>query len=195
MIRAWAPLPGNAVPTKVPTIEEPNPQPPEPIFPQTDDLSEAAEQPIAPVESVPLTSPIITPEAELPSDSVPPTRPLLAEQAPLPTVQTSSMAPVLASALRHDYAWLSETIMRRMQELKTYPADARLDRAEGKVVLKTVIRSDGDVERVEVFQSSGHHSLDQAAVELLHRAAPFQFPRPLEKPQVTVKIPLRYRLE
>lgn len=103
--------------------------------------------------------------------------------------------PSLAPAPRPDYAWLSETIMRRMQELKRYPADARLDRAEGKVVLKAVIRSNGAVEAVEVFQSSGHQSLDRAAVELLTQAGPFQFPRPLEKPQMTVKIPMNYRLE
>jgi protein TonB len=82
-----------------------------------------------------------------------------------------------------------------MQELKRYPAEARLDRAEGKVVLKAVIRSNGAVETVEIFQSSGHQSLDRAAVELLTQAGPFQFPRPLERPQMTVRIPMNYRLE
>ena len=109
--------------------------------------------------------------------------------------QTSNTASLATSDPRHDYAWLSETIMRRMQELKKYPAEARLDRAEGKVVLKAVIRSDGGLGSVEVFQSSGHQTLDRAAVELLNLAAPFHFPRPLEKPQMTVKIPMNYRLE
>jgi protein TonB len=86
-------------------------------------------------------------------------------------------------------------IMRRMQELKRYPAEARLDRAEGKVILKAVIRNNGSIEAIEVLQSSGHQSLDNAAVELLNLAAPFHFPRPLEKPQMTVKIPMNYRLE
>jgi len=109
--------------------------------------------------------------------------------------QAASMAPAIASSPRPDYGWLREIIMRRMEELKRYPAEARLDRAEGKVVLKAVIKSDGNLETVEVFQSSGHHSLDHAAVELLRVAAPFHFPRPLEKPQMTVKIPMSYRLE
>jgi protein TonB len=110
--------------------------------------------------------------------------------------QMIAMAPVPSSlSARPDYSWLSETILRRVEELKRYPAEARLDRAEGKVVLKAVIRGDGSVEGVEVFQSSGHQSLDRAAVELLNLAAPFQFPRALEKSQITVKIPMSYRLE
>jgi len=98
------------------------------------------------------------------------------------------------SVQRPDYAWLSETIIRRMHELKRYPADARLDHAEGKVVLKAIIKSDGNVEAVEVFRSSGHQSLDRAAVELLNLAAPFHFPHSLGKPQMAVKIPMNYQL-
>jgi protein TonB len=82
-----------------------------------------------------------------------------------------------------------------MHELKKYPAEARLDHAEGKVVLKAIIKSDGGIKGVEIFQSSGHQILDRAAVDLLNLAAPFHFPRPFERPQVTVKIPMSYRLE
>jgi periplasmic protein TonB len=123
------------------------------------------------------------------------TQPSLQPHEAVSPVQTSSIPAVITSAPRHDYAWLSETIMRRMQELKHYPAEARLDRSEGKVILKAVIRSDGGIGHVEVFQSSGHQSLDRAAVESLTLAAPFHFPRPLGMPQMTVKIPMNYRLE
>ncbi len=110
--------------------------------------------------------------------------------------QMIAMAPVPSSlSARPDYSWLSETILRRVEELKRYPAEARLDRAEGKVVLKAVIRGDGSVDDVVVYQSSGYRSLDHAAVELLKRAAPFRLPRPLGKSQMMVKIPMNYRLE
>ena len=110
--------------------------------------------------------------------------------------QMIAMAPVPSSlSARPDYGWLSETILRRVEELKRYPAEARLDRAEGKVVLKAVIRGDGSVDDVVVYQSSGYRSLDHAAVELLKRAAPFRLPRPLGKSQMMVKIPMNYRLE
>jgi protein TonB len=113
-----------------------------------------------------------------------------------PALQVAAMAPLPSSAsARLDYSWLSETILRRVEELKRYPAEARLDRAEGKVVLKAVIRGDGSVDDVEVYQSSGYWSLDHAAIELLKQAAPFQLPRPLGKSQMTVKIPMSYRLD
>lgn len=116
------------------------------------------------------------------------------ESAPAP--QVAAMAPVPPSAsARLDYSWLSETILRRVEELKRYPAEARLDRAEGKVVLKAVIRGDGSIDDVEVYHSSGYRSLDHAAVELLKQAAPFELPRPLGKSKMTVKIPMSYRLE
>jgi periplasmic protein TonB len=119
------------------------------------------------------------------SDTASPSAPQVAALAP-----TSSVAPA-----RLDYGWLSDTILRRVEELKRYPPEARLDRAEGRVVLKAVIRADGGIDDVEIYQSSGYRSLDQAAVELMKRAAPFQLPRPLGKAKMTVKIPMSYRLE
>ena len=109
-------------------------------------------------------------------------------------VETSTVASVATSIARADYTWLSETILRRMEELKRYPAEARLDRIQGKVVLKAIVKSDGNVEAVEVFRSSGHESLGRAAVELLNLAAPFRFTHSLGKSQMMVKIPMSYRL-
>lgn len=109
-------------------------------------------------------------------------------------VETSTVVSVATPIARADYTWLSETILRRMEELKRYPAEARLDRIEGKVVLKAIVKSDGNVEAVEIFRSSGHQSLDRAAVELLNLAAPFRFPHSLGKPQMMVKIPMSYKL-
>ncbi len=113
-----------------------------------------------------------------------------------PSTQVASLAaPTSHAPIKTDYGWLSETILRRVEEVKRYPAEARLDRAEGKVVLKAAIRDDGSVDDVEVFQSSGYRSLDHAAVELMKQAAPFHLPHPLGKSKVTVKIPMSYRLD
>jgi protein TonB len=103
-------------------------------------------------------------------------------------------APSSAPAKR-DYGWLSETILRRVEELKRYPSSARVDRAEGRVVVRAVINEDGSVGDVEVSQSSGHQGLDKAAVETMRQAAPFELPRPLGQPRMTIKIPMNYRLD
>jgi periplasmic protein TonB len=185
---------GDSNPIKTATLEPPLPAPREPIALKTDQPP-VGEQISSLPQAVPSTSPLPSQQTELPSESAALTPTPLREDEPVSPAQTSNVAPAVAYTPRPDYAWLSETIMRRMEELKRYPAEARLDRAEGKVVLKAVIRSDGNIESVEIFRGSGHESLDRAAVDLLNLAAPFHFPRPLEKPQMTVKIPMSYRLE
>lgn len=157
--------------------------------PSADDL--ALPQPPAP--STPLSS-LQQPEASADYDVGSTHSELASSPEPSSPVETSTVASVATPIARADYTWLSETILRRMEELKRYPAEARLDRIEGKVVLKAIVKSDGNVEAVEVFRSSGHQSLDRAAVELLNLAAPFRFPHSLGNPQIMVKIPMSYKL-
>jgi len=185
---------GDSNPLKTATLEPPPPAPHQPIALKTDQ-PQAGELITSPPEAVPSTSPLPSQQTEVPSESAAYTPMPLRDHEPVSPAQTSNVAPAVASTTRPDYAWLSETIMRRMEELKRYPAEARLDRAEGKVVLKAVIRSDGSIESLEIVHSSGHESLDRAAVDLLNLAAPFHFPRPLEKPQMRVRIPMSYRIE
>ena len=117
------------------------------------------------------------------------------DQAPTP-IQMAAISPGPTSTpAKRDYGWLSEAILRRVEELKRYPASARVDRAEGKVVVKAVINEDGNVGEVEVFQSSGHPGLDKAAIDTLRQAAPFHLPRPLGQPGMTIRIPMSYRLD
>jgi protein TonB len=97
--------------------------------------------------------------------------------------------------VKRDYSWLSEAILRRVEALKRYPAPARIDRAEGKVVIKAVIDENGSITDVGVFQSSGYPALDEAAVETMRQAAPFHLPHPLGQPRMTIKIPMSYRLD
>ena len=183
----------------LPLSDDPNgrldqPSPVQESAPPVESLEQqqVVDQVAMPTEAIVSPSPSNSRQQEMHSEVSQTTQPSLPREVPS-SVPGQSAHPAFVA--RPDYAWLSETIMRRMQELKRYPAEARLDRAEGKVVLKAVIRSNGAVETVEIFQSSGHQSLDRAAVELLTQAGPFQFPRPLEKPQMTVKIPMNYRLE
>jgi len=117
------------------------------------------------------------------------------DQAPAPT-QLAAISPAPSNApTKRDYGWLSEAILRRVEESKRYPTSARVDRAEGKVVVKAVINEDGSIGEVEVFQSSGHPGLDKAAVETMRQAAPFHLPRPLGQSHMTIKIPMSYRLD
>ena len=132
-------------------------------------------------------------EAPMAVSAEPDTQTAQSVQAPA-QMATISQAPSSAPTKR-DYGWLSEEILRRVEELKRYPASARIDRAEGKVVVKAVISEDGNIGEVEIFQSSGYLTLDKAAVETMRQAAPFHLPHPLGQPRMTIKIPMSYRLD
>ena len=116
-------------------------------------------------------------------------------QSPTPAQMAAVSSPSLNTQAKPDYGWLTETISRRVEELRHYPASARLDTAEGKVVVKFVIHEDGSIGEAEVFQSSGRPDLDKAALEILRRATPFHLPRPLGKPRMTLKVPIKYFLD
>lgn len=58
-----------------------------------------------------------------------------------------------------------------------YPAEARAQRLQGQVRLLVAILPDGQVQRIQILQSSGHRLLDQAAQQSVRQAQPFgRFP-------------------
>ena len=201
------PAPQTQSPQTTPSITEqtvtpvapktPVPPPPQPAQP----IKHETASPVvtkAPAVEKPSEAPVAAP-AKPEAQTPPPAPPALLEQTAKPDAvpaQTAGIAPAPANEpAKQDYGWLSEAIVRRVEELKRYPAAARIERAEGRVVVKTVINKDGSVGEIEVVQSSGFPSLDKAAVETIKQAAPFHLPHPLGRPRLTIKIPISYQLD
>lgn len=63
-------------------------------------------------------------------------------------------------------------IRRRIESAKRYPAQARAMHQEGRVEIHFRIQPNGQVTEVQVSQSSGIRSLDDAAVQAVQRSAP-----------------------
>ncbi len=55
-----------------------------------------------------------------------------------------------------------------------YPEEARRQELYGTLRMLVSLRPDGEVDEVEILSSSGYHVLDQAAVQIVHLAAPFE---------------------
>lgn len=55
-----------------------------------------------------------------------------------------------------------------------YPNEARRQQIYGNVRMLVALRPTGEVEEIRILQSSGESVLDQAAVEIVNLAAPFQ---------------------
>jgi len=94
-----------------------------------------------------------------------------------------------------DYGWLSDALWRRIEELKRYPAQAKINHWEGKVVVEAVIRDDGEVIGLSIAESSGRAVLDQEAMAVMKKASPLALKHPLGKPRVTIFVPISYRLD
>lgn len=101
----------------------------------------------------------------------------------------------LSPAARPDYGWLAQALWSRIEQLKRYPQIARMNRWEGKVVLRAVIKEDGQLIDLEVAESSGHSVLDLDALEIMRQASPLKLKHALGQPQVVVQVPISYRLE
>ncbi len=214
-LRATAVTP-TALPVE-PQMTEPTPPPP------IQHLQPAPETPAAPPPSVPEKAinelPPPTPATQAKSEPRPepeqaatttqipesapipePSPPTSKEQAPesisAPT-QTAALAAPTPSAMvarKPDYGWLAATLLPRIESLKQYPAEARLKRLEGRVIVRIVIQDDGQILSATIAKSSGHDLLDQAALETLQKSSPIMLTQPLEKSSVTLQIPINYQL-
>lgn len=150
-----------------------------------------------PPQTALLTTPEPTPQPI--TDPQPVAAPLPQEAKPAEVV--TAAVPSSASLSTHptatsktDYGWLMKALLGRINELKSYPHLARINHWEGKVVLRAVIRDDGEVIMINVQESSGRSVLDNDAMETLRRASPLKLERPLGKPQVAILMPISYSL-
>ena len=79
-------------------------------------------------------------------------------------------------------------IMRRIEEAKRYPRVARRMGIEGKTVVRFKLKPGGQVEAVEVAESSGSDILDKASVETVREAAPLPYKEGWLKVGIVFKI-------
>ncbi len=153
----------------------------------------------APATSVSLAATSVTPSVV--------SRPVVESTSSLPVGQerTMDMDNPLAAveellvrsgpATKPDFGWLAEALWNRVEQLKRYPHIARMNRWEGKVVLRGVIKADGQVVDLEIAESSGYSVLDRDALEIMKQASPLKLKHPLGQPQVVVQVPISYKLE
>jgi len=88
-----------------------------------------------------------------------------------------------------------QQVKRLLEQHKNYPPAARRQHLEGVVVLHFTIAASGKIESARLSRSSGHGVLDLAAQETLKRVSQFPpLPADLGRPQITVEVPLAYRL-
>jgi protein TonB len=111
-----------------------------------------------------------------------------------PNRQVMERPAVVTAQTKMDYSWLTQELLTRLERSKRYPYTARLNRWEGRVVVKAVVRDDGQVVSLQIAESSGHAVLDNDAMELIRQVSPIQLKYPLGKAQVALLVPVGYSL-
>jgi periplasmic protein TonB len=146
-------------------------------------------------------TPLSSAESSIISNSVvessqPQTATVIQEQQALKEHTTATNVPVRSlPATKADYTWLAEALWSKIERLKRYPSMARMNRWQGKVVLRAVVRDTGELVDLQVAESSGHAVLDRDAIEVMRRASPITLKHSLGQSQVVLHIPISYTLQ
>ena len=125
------------------------------------------------------------------------TQPSTNEAVPTESNQHASIkhAPLQSMpATKADYGWLRDVLLSRIERLKGYPFIARTNRWEGLVILEAVIDHEGQLVDLKIAESSGHSVLDHDAMEVIRKSCPLQLKHSLGKSQMTMRVPIRYKL-
>lgn len=139
-----------------------------------------------------ITSPSASRAAPAVADSE--AQPIVAASAPVQQTTIRELPVRQAPRTKADYGWLAEALRQSVDELKRYPHIARMNRWEGRVVLRAVVKEDGQLAELAVAESSGYAILDKDAIEVVRQASPLKLKHPLGQPQVVVQVPISYRL-
>jgi len=87
-------------------------------------------------------------------------------------------------------------VIRRIQDNFVYRAEAYEQKLEGTVKLSLYLSSTGELQEVQIKQSSGSRILDENAVRIIERISPFpSFPQGIEEKELRINIPINYNIE
>jgi periplasmic protein TonB len=136
----------------------------------------------APVETAPKVEQIVT-----------------ARHTPAVQQRTVQQMPVRAKpAARPDNGWLAQAIFANMDQRKRYPFEAKLNRLEGKVILRLTIEQRGTAVYLldlALEESSGHAVLDKHTQDMVRKAFPLEVKHALAQPQVQFHLPVTYSMQ
>ncbi len=85
-------------------------------------------------------------------------------------------------------------LRRRIEEKKSYPPAARQRRIAGRAVVEFVINADGAASGMKIIESARSSLLDQAALEAVRKASPFERP-PADRFDLPLKLQIPITFE
>ncbi|WP_346896681.1 energy transducer TonB [uncultured Roseibium sp.] len=84
-------------------------------------------------------------------------------------------------------------VLVKLRRAKRYPSQARRNNLRGTVTVRFTVARSGAVSGVRLARSSGHTILDQAALEMVHRASPMpKVPDDIRGSKLSFTVPVRF---
>lgn len=178
-----------------PAVEEVSPSQPvttaEPIIRQTEAVAEVAavmnETPA--VESVPA-----------PVEAIEQVRQEIV-QRPVESVQQRVVKHRAVQArpeAQADFGWLGQEIWSSVDQRKRYPAEAKRNHWQGRVILRLTIEQQGAAVHLldlSLEKSSGHSVLDRHTLEMVRNAFPLKVKHEMAKSKIQLDVPFSYHME
>jgi periplasmic protein TonB len=159
------------------------------------DVAVNAEPVVEPMESRTVSQVVMTEPIQSSSEPVIEHTAPVESTAPTFERRTVQYRHVRYRETRADYGWLVDMVRKRVEDLMRYPILAKANHWEGRVVVQAVVKADGTVGDLRVAESSGHALLDEDALVVMRKASPLMLKHQLEKSQITILVPIRYRLD
>ncbi|WP_421780300.1 TonB family protein [Kiloniella litopenaei] len=89
-----------------------------------------------------------------------------------------------------------KAVQIRLARNKRYPRKAKRRQMQGVTFIELTLLASGKVESYQVLESSGFALLDQAAIKMIEKSAPFpKFPSSITKERMTRRIPVVFNLK
>lgn len=97
-----------------------------------------------------------------------------------------------------DFGWLGQEIWSSVDQRKRYPAEAKRNHWEGRVILRLTIEQHGaavHLLELSLEKSSGHSVLDRHTLEMVRNAFPLKVKYQMAKSKVQLDLPFAYHME
>jgi len=116
-----------------------------------------------------------------------------------PLALDSQLSQAPSTSIADQTAESSSTSLSRIRDqinaTLDYPMSLRRKGIQGKVEVRLALNSKGEIETLEVTQSSGFEQLDQLATQAIHRASPFKNLTKEEKMgRLIINLPIQFIL-
>ena len=97
-----------------------------------------------------------------------------------------------------DFGWLGQEIWSSVDQRKRYPAEAKRNHWQGRVILRLTIEQQGaavHLLELSLEKSSGHSVLDRHTLEMVRNAFPLKVKHQMAQSKIQLDVPFSYHME